>query len=259
MSLILPFSKIHEPEKRLVGNKAYHLAQLQQRGIPIPKGFVISAEAFSRFLHSESTRQIARTLSEFKPSSQRFLTEISQQLQTAVARAEFDFELKHELLSAYEKLNASLLHSPSVLLKPSSNTQLSIPVTTHPITGDAQFFEQIKYIWAQCLNKRNLHSFVSRQFPCAIIVQEFVVPEVSGYIHTTDPESKKHYSIHAIWDLPQSITQHNEGADYYRVDPAQLSVVSTEKRLQHKSLILYHGSYTPPCSFLFTTNKKEAT
>jgi len=48
--LVLPLDNLEPGEAHLAGSKASNLAELSRAGLPVPEGFVVTTEAFRRFM-----------------------------------------------------------------------------------------------------------------------------------------------------------------------------------------------------------------
>ena len=111
--LILTFKQIDSTDTALVGNKAIILGDMFQAGIPILKGFVVTAKAYEQFIFENALeKQINEFLSNLNISSPDNLEFTSNQLQSLILKNKISMELSDSISDAYNKQFKKLKNVP---------------------------------------------------------------------------------------------------------------------------------------------------
>jgi pyruvate, water dikinase len=129
--------RIQSSDRPLVGNKAFNLSQLSQRGYPVVPGFVVPASTFWEFIHilSESEPLLAdlpQSLFHVDVDNPRQLQQVAQRLRQAIVNATLPPAWVTSLLTAAESQQASVL-----IFHPSLSLRLKRS-EAHPYTFDNQ-------------------------------------------------------------------------------------------------------------------------
>jgi pyruvate, water dikinase len=107
---ILWFSEIGIRDIPLVGGKNASLGEmyreLRKKGINIPDGFAITAEAYRRFVrHNNLEEKFKKALRRLDTGNMRNLAERGHKIRQAILAAEFPDDLHNEIVEAYAKLS----------------------------------------------------------------------------------------------------------------------------------------------------------
>jgi pyruvate,water dikinase len=107
---ILWFKEIRKSDVALVGGKNASLgemfSQLSPRGIRIPDGFALTADAFWYFLkENKIDKEIKEVFSKFDTRSVRSLQETGKRARNLILKANFPKDLEKQILENYAKLS----------------------------------------------------------------------------------------------------------------------------------------------------------
>lgn len=170
-------------DSHLVGEKAIALGQLSQAGFPVPKGFVLTTDAFNHFLESNKLQEkIIYILSTLDAGNPEDLLLKSSQIKKLIVTSPFPEILKSKILSHYAGFSKSAFwtKNPHVTLK-------SHLKDSETVSGEANLANKIREFWASEFDPHLLHSHANR--PGHILVQKKVHPEISGVFYSSDPET----------------------------------------------------------------------
>jgi pyruvate, water dikinase len=108
--LILWFSQISKKDTPLVGGKNASLGEmfskLTEKGINIPNGFAITAEAFRYFLKfNKIDGKLKEIFEKFNPKSIQSLKETGKSARDLILKSKFPPDLEKEILENYQKLS----------------------------------------------------------------------------------------------------------------------------------------------------------
>lgn len=180
---ILWLEHLDPADSDLVGEKAIALGQLSQAGFPVPKGFVLTTDAFNHFLESNKLQEkIIHLLSDLDAGNPEDLLLKSSQIKKLIVTSPFPEILKSEILSHYAGFSKSAFwaKNPHVTLK-------SYLKDSETVSGEANLADKIREFWASEFNPHLLHSHANR--PGHILVQKKIHPEISSIIYSSDPET----------------------------------------------------------------------
>ena len=188
------FSEIDKNDSLVVGKKGVLLGELVNEGFPVPKGFIITANAYYDFIRENNLSvKISHLLSTANFDSPKSLEQVSKHIQSVILNANLPEELVKEILSAYKKLGG-VLKELSVSIEfvlTNDNQNLNSLKSLSNIKGDAVLINKIKFVWSQAyspkyLIKRQESGQDNLKVGVAIIVQEKLKDLDTGQIITYD-------------------------------------------------------------------------
>lgn len=175
---IVDFPQIYRVDKDLVGKKAHELGTLWKLGIPLPNGFVITAEFHKEFLHLTSIDgEIKKVQTMSHPAIAGSLFRLFEPIQKKIMYTHIPQNLVLELHKFYRQLSGIFKEKSLNVFSSSFNNESTVFTN---VRGDANLILKIKTIWSLSLEK-----------PIAIAVQENIKSEIRGKIQTDNPTSDK--------------------------------------------------------------------
>ncbi|GAB4177511.1 MAG: phosphoenolpyruvate synthase [Coleofasciculaceae cyanobacterium] len=254
--------RIQSSDRPLVGNKAFNLSQLSQRGYPVLPGFVVPSSAFWEFIHilSESEPLLAdlpQSLFHVDVDNPYQLQQVAQRLRQAIVNATLPSAWVTSLLTAAESQQASVLifhPSLSLRLKDSEahhytfgNQPLSLPSTTAFAKIDTANFLPVgilesyscalvpdtlilslKRVWAELFRARSLfywqrNSIELQQLNLAVLVQPVWEAIASGTIEADTTA----WNIQATWGIGEALTKGEVLPDSYHLHKDTGTILSS--------------------------------
>ena len=196
-------------EMEVVGNKAKSINRLSDEGFNIPKGFVLTNEAYEEFSSSIKNKNIL------------------EEIETI----EMPPEIVLEIETAYNSLNFYRLNDKLRafdLLKHGENVEVSIRTDDNSklnVKGAKQILNTIKFIYINCIMHKKTN--------CPVIIQKMIKSDVSGEIYSFYDK----IIIDACFGLGQN--RKYSGADRY-----ELNRDSFETKITHflQTFAYYGGS-----------------
>jgi len=162
--LILWFNQLSIKDVSLVGGKNASLGEmyrkLSKKGIVIPNGFAITAEAFDFFLRKSKIRKEIFTL--LKETNKRNLSIKAKKIRHLVLSAELPKELQEAIIKAYHKLSKQYGVSAADVAVRSSATAEDLPNASFAgqqesflnIYGERALLESVKRCFASLYTDR---------------------------------------------------------------------------------------------------------
>jgi len=198
-------------KEQLVGGKASQLAALHSDlDLPIPAGFVITANSFNYYIEYNNLRapidNILCTVRSWDPHS---LVEASATLVDLIMRSEIPDEIQKEITSAWKDFSSEMGPSPMAVRSSCLNEDGACSfagqyLTLLNIPGDEILAAWKKVICSkytpEALSYRIHSGLGDEETGMAVLVLEMVKAKISGVLYTGDPSGKKEnaITIHAI-------------------------------------------------------------
>ncbi len=198
--------------ENLVGGKASQLATLgSDLKLPIPQGFVITANSFNYFLeYNDLRRPVDEILSNIKSWEPHSLVKASAQLITLIEHADIPAEIQAGVNIAWKNFADNFDTSPLVAVRSSCLNEdgacsfAGQYLTLLNVSGD-----NILKAWRKVISSKytpealayRIHSGLGdEETGMATLVLEMVEAKSSGVLYTADPsgEAKEAISIHVV-------------------------------------------------------------
>ncbi len=232
-------NQIQLSDRKAVGEKAFYLADLMDKGYPINPSFVIPANGFWQFLqHIDWSDPL---LADFPDSSLHFnvndyqqLQQIAQSINYYIIYTDLPFELVSSLESAINNLNAEVLIFQVYLAAPNLETFGIL----EPIVCQAkseEFTQGIKQVWAEIFKAKSLLYWHSHQVDIQQLQPVVLVQPLQSAIASGNIQAFAHsWEIQATHGLGVSIELGQIIPDSYLISPENCTV--KDKKLGNKIL-----------------------
>jgi pyruvate,water dikinase len=241
-ALVLPFSKIRKEDIPLVGGKGANLGEMYSFGIPVPNGFVITAEAYRKVIDHNALQPVIREIiRQTEVSNQKELEKASVKIQRLINTADIPQELTKEIFDYYTTLKAGE-KNPLVAVR-SSATAEDLPDASFAgqqesfldIKGESNLIQAVRHAWASLWEARAIFYRTTKGFDhfkvyLAIPVQLMIQSEVSGVVFSVNPVSKNKNQVvvESVWGLGDYIVQGVVNPDHYIVNKDTLTIHSRQ-------------------------------
>jgi pyruvate, water dikinase len=212
---VLGFAEINPDMSALVGNKALRLATAcKMLKLPVPKGFVITSNAFNHFIEASRLRaEIDRRLSRVEIGSYGSLERESHELMELVLNASVPEDLALEITKAVHGLQECAPEIPWFCVRSSgvgedgrySYAGQYASVLNIPANEIVPAYKRViasKYS-ERSLYYRIIHGDMDRETPMAALVMQMVNAKVSGVVYTGDATEADADAlvIYSLWGL----------------------------------------------------------
>jgi pyruvate, water dikinase len=178
----------------LAGGKAANLSATGRAGIPIPKGFVITANAYHRFIRDNNLqKEFSERFRLVHADDNNTIIRITGELQELILAAEIPEEIAGQIIQAAGKLG----HAPLLAVRSSAlaedgrvsfagqyASELEVPVT--------EMLAAYKRVIAgkfcpRAVTYRIRHGLSDTDTAMAVLVVPMIEPRASGVVYTRDP------------------------------------------------------------------------
>ncbi|NJL36703.1 MAG: phosphoenolpyruvate synthase [Leptolyngbyaceae cyanobacterium SM1_4_3] len=256
MAKLYWLDQIQSANRNQVGDKAFYLGLLGQRGYPVMPGVVVSDSIFREFLGTINWLEplfadLPNSALYLDVDNARQLQAIAQQIRQAIQSTPLSADWLAQLFTA-----TGGWQSPAVILRPSFALESRLESLSHRTTGllasqvcwnqpDA-IAQNLKRVWAELFRAKSLvywqRSGVQlQQINLAVLVQPMETAIAAGDLYTHGT----HLEIRATWGLGTALAKGEVTPDFYRVHQ-QTGTIQTQQ-LGSKALT-YHVAAPPHSS-----------
>lgn len=245
------FKDVDKEDVALVGGKGANLGEMSHLDIPVPPGFIVTAEAYYFFIETNRLRyKIKELLYNLDVNNPIRLQQASEQVKSLIVHAPIPKQISKEVIHAYLKLSG--IFKEALVAVRSSATAEDLPDASFAgqqetflnIQGEANVIQAVRRAWASLFEARAIFYRIHNHFDhfkigIAVPIQKMVQSEASGVIFTINPvnNDKKTIVIEAVYGLGEYIVQGKVSPDHYEVDKENLTIEKKEVNKQFIALV----------------------
>lgn len=250
---ILWFKDIHYEDIAQVGGKGANLGEMYNIGIPVPNGFVVTSQAYYRFIEENSLKQKLKDILKSTDLDQPDqLLAASKKIKKTIKQGTMNHETAVGIMMAYKKLSDLGETKNIPVAVRSSATAEDLPDASFAgqqetflnVVGEANVVERVKDCWASLFTPRAIFYREKKHFDhftaaVAVPIQKLINSDVSGVMFTINPVSndKKQIMIETVWGLGEYIVQGTVTPDQHIVDKTTWKITSYHNNPQEIALI----------------------
>ncbi|MDO8460772.1 MAG: phosphoenolpyruvate synthase [Nanoarchaeota archaeon] len=247
VELIKWFSELSNKDVSIAGGKGASLAEMYNIKMPIPPGFIITAQAYASFIKKTGIEnKIQTVLNGINVDNTEALNNASKKIRSLIESTELPEEFKEAIEEAYDilsidKQKLNNLDSAPDLLK-ESHEEVFVAVRSSATTEDLaeasfagqqesflnvrgiqELLQKVKECIASLFTSRAIYYREKKGFShaktyLAVVVQKMINSEKSGVIFSQNPtSSEKTIVIEAVWGLGEGIVSGQIKPDHYVV------------------------------------------
>ena len=244
MAYVVWLDQIHSDMLPLVGGKALHLGEMTILDLPVPFGFVVTTNAFEKFLEITNIHnKIKELLHQCDAENTQQLLDTSNSIKELITSQDIPMQIKSEILDRYRNLSYSnqVINQEALRLISagrelalvavrSSATAEDLPTASFAgqqasflnIKGIKDLVDAMKKCWASLYEPRAIFYRIKQgvtHASIAVVVQRMVSNvEKSGVMFTVNPVTgSDEIVIEATWGLGEMLVSGSIQPDSYRV------------------------------------------
>ncbi len=194
---ILWLEEIRKEDIPSVGGKGASLGEMASIGLPVPPAFVVTSQAFRRFLIRTGLEDpLYSILESLDVDDNDALESAAKKAKDLIHEAKMPDDLKSEIRIAYEKLS----RTGDIVAARSSATAEDLPdasfagqqETVLNIKGIDNLLKAVQVCWASLYGARAIYYRVKQGFDhhsvnIAVVVQQLIPSEKAGVMFTSHP------------------------------------------------------------------------
>lgn len=250
MSQIRWFRELSRNDVSLAGGKGANLGEMTQAGLPIPPGFVVTAQAYQDFLeHARLSERIEQELASLDVEDTDQLHAAAAQIQELILSRPMPDALAQAILEAYHQLPDRF-----VAVRSSATTEdteaasfAGMNRSFLNVFGDEELIKKVRECWASLYGGRVIYYRVTHGFQdppaIAVVIQTMVNSEKSGVMFSANPTTgdRQQVVIEAAWGLGEVVVGGEITPDTLVLNKASRKVVSRQVGFKEFKLIRGEG------------------
>ncbi len=230
------FAEVGKEDVGLVGGKGANLGELTRAGIPVPPGFVVTADTYFRFIQQNGLEPVIRKeLFGLDVHDTRLLNERAENIRRRIMEAPMPPHIADEIRAAYVELgegpvavrsSATAEDLPEASFAGQQSTFLNV-------VGADNVVRAVQACWASLFEARAIFyreesGYDHTKVGLAVPVQRMVQSEISGVMFTVEPvtSDRSRITIEAVYGLGEGIVSGEISPDLYMVDKESLQILS---------------------------------
>jgi len=160
MKFVKFFNELGKNDISIAGGKGANLGEMKRAGLPVPDGFVVTAQVYKYSLEkNNATSKIIQLLKGLDVNNQKQLSEVTKRIRSIIENIKIPNEVELEIKKAYKKLVGKKETAVAVR---SSATAEDIPsasfageqITLLNVKGEKEVIKAIKKCWASLFTER---------------------------------------------------------------------------------------------------------
>jgi pyruvate,water dikinase len=230
------FDELGKDDNAIAGGKGANLGELTRAGLPVPPGFVITAEAYLHAMDEGGVRDELRDVfagaaaGALDPAT---LAESAERLQALVRKAAVCTDLATAITEAYHRLGDDVpvaVRSSATAEDTAGTSFAGMHQTFANVIGDRAVLERVADCWASLYGERVISyraaSGLDAEPAIAVVVQQLVDADRAGVMFTADPSTGEtdRIVIEGAFGLGEAVVSGQVEPDTYLVgkDPPRL-------------------------------------
>jgi pyruvate,water dikinase len=244
------FEDLRKEDVGIAGGKGANLGEMTNAKLPIPPGFVVTSEAYKRFLDESGLRQkVNDVLDNTDVDNSTELQNSSKKIRKMMMGVKMPTDIKKLVNENYKKLSKSTSQRNVFVAVRSSATAEDLPGAS--FAGQQETFlnirgkdlaNSVQKCWSSLFTPRAIfyrekQGFEHDKVSMAVVIQQMVDSEKAGVVFTTNPMSgdKNQLIIEAGWGLGEGVVSGTVTPDHYVMDKEKLKLI--EKEIGKKELM----------------------
>jgi pyruvate,water dikinase len=210
-----------------VGGKGASLGEMTDAGLPVPPGFVVTADTYRSFIEDTGIDEELFAAVDVETEDSGALATAESRAKELILDTPVPDHIEEEIMAAYADLEGE---EPFVAVR-SSGTAEDLPEASFAgqqetylnVQGD-QLLDRVRRAWASLFTQRAIYyreqkGFAHDAVDIAVVVQQMIDSEKSGVLFTSHPSTgAKQTIIEAAWGLGEAVVSGSVSPDNYRVD-----------------------------------------
>ena len=225
-----------------VGGKGASLGELTAAGLPVPPGFVVTADTYRTFLETAGIDEELFGGLDVDPDDDTGLAAAASQARELITETPLPESVREEIITAYRSVGGETDDQPSepFVAVRSSATAEDLPDAsfagqhgTYLNVTENDLITRVKACWASLFSERAVHyrnnqGFDHDDVDIAVVVQQMVDAEKSGVLFTRHPSTgDRQMIVEAAWGLGEAVVSGTVSPDHYVIDPETATVVES--------------------------------
>ena len=247
MELTRNFKNLNKEDVLIAGGKGASLGEMTQAKILVPRGFVVLASAFERFLEESDLNVEIEALLYKKVNLKdvNSIDRVSNEIRDLILDAELSEDIGKKIKKEFSKLKTKYVAvRSSATAEDSSVASWAGELESYLNTTKNNLLENIKKCWASLFTPRAIFYRFEKnldrmRISVAVVVQKMIQSEISGICFTVHPitKDKNQMVIEAGWGLGEAIVGGKITPDTYVISKKDWIILDTNINQQKMMIV----------------------
>ena len=251
-NVVVWFTEVGRDDIPVVGGKGANLGELTRAGIPVPPGYVVTADTYFRFInHSGLEAVIRKELFGLDIHNSRDMNDRAARIRNRLMEAPVPEHIAEAIRAGYRELgegpvavrsSATAEDLPEASFAGQQSTYLNV-------VGEENVVRAVQACWASLWEGRAIFyreeaGYDHMKVGLAVPVQRMVQSEISGVMFTVEPVTSdpSQITIEAVYGLGEGIVSGEISPDLYIVSKQSLQVLDIKHAPQDRMIARHAGS-----------------
>ena len=256
------FKEISKDDIEIVGGKGANLGEMTKAGLPIPPGFVVTAQTYKEFIEkSRIKNKILDMVKDLDIEDTAKLQETAKNIQRLIESTEIPKKIQkgikenYTLIGTHERSEADeiMQGKEEFVACRSSATAEDLPsasfagqqATFLNVKGKEDCVKAVRKCWASLFTARAIYYRAKNNFPTekvfiAVVVQKMVNSKAAGVMFTLNPINGdvSKVVIEGSWGLGETVVSGSVNPDKFTVDKVLLEI--NERTISTKQIECFY-------------------
>ena len=238
---VVKFEELNKSDIGIAGGKGANLGELTQAGIPVPPGFVVTAQAYEKFMDEAGINdQVMGILEKIDINDTKALQAAAEEIKTLIIESPIPEDLVLFIREFYNELCQRVGEDDTDVAIRSSATAEDLPEASFAgqqdtflhVSGDDEVIEYIRKCWASLFEARAIfyreeNDFEHSKVYIAVVVQKMANADKAGVMFTVNPSTGEEIAlIEGSWGLGESVVSGDVTPDNYQVDKKDNEIIN---------------------------------
>ncbi|WP_407454745.1 phosphoenolpyruvate synthase [Methanobrevibacter sp.] len=238
---VIKFEDLSKSDIGIAGGKGANLGELTQAGIPVPPGFVVTAQAYEKFMEEAGINdKVMSILDEIDINDTKALQAAAEEIKDMIKKSSIPEDMILLIREAYNQLCQRVGEEDTDVAIRSSATAEDLPEASFAgqqdtflhVSGDDEVIEYIRRCWASLFEARAIfyreeNNFEHSKVYIAVVVQKMANADKAGVMFTAHPSTGEEIAlIEGSWGLGESVVSGDVTPDNYQVDKANNDIIN---------------------------------
>jgi pyruvate,water dikinase len=235
------FEDLNKSDIAIAGGKGANLGELTQAGIPVPPGFVVTAETYQKFMEDTGINdKVLDILDKIDINDTKALQEAAEEIKSIIIETPIPDDMIMFIKEAYNQLCQRVDEDNTDVAIRSSATAEDLPEASFAgqqdtflhVSGDEEVIEYVRKCWASLFEARAIfyreeNDFEHSKVLIAVVVQKMAIADKAGVMFTVNPSTGEEIAlIEGSWGLGEAVVSGDVTPDNYQVDKKNNEVIN---------------------------------
>lgn len=248
---VVKFEDLNKSDIGIAGGKGANLGELTQAGIPVPPGFVVTAETYQKFMEDGGINdKVMEILDGIDINDTKELQAAAEEIKSLIIKTPIPDEITTFIIEAYNQLCQRVGEEDTDVAIRSSATAEDLPEASFAgqqdtflhVSGYKDVIEYVRKCWASLFEARAIfyreeNDFEHSKVYIAVVVQKMVNADKAGVMFTVNPSTGEEVAlIEGSWGLGEAVVSGDVTPDNYAVDKKNdeiINVTVSDKKVMY--------------------------